>query len=86
MKMESFSNRLQSGKVNNYTYTHEGRTRLISTWNHESAFVLTWEECEPGREHDEHLYTKDEKRTFVSVDELVGFLRMQGIDVEKFTP
>ena len=49
MKQETFAQRLSSGKVNNLTYSSNGKEGLISVWMHEGTYVLTWEEMPPGQ-------------------------------------
>lgn len=86
MKQETFIHRLVSGRVKNLTYSANGKEGLISVWLHDGAYVLTWEECPRGEQHDESTYTRDERHVFSDVDCLLEFLAYNGFNVALFTP
>ena len=39
-----------------------------------------------GEQYDEATYTRDERHTFASVDELMAFLKINDLRPEDFTP
>jgi hypothetical protein len=86
MTLRTFMRRLAGGKVNNFTYTHTSKEGLVSVWKHAGSFVLTWEECPKGSQYDESSYTRDERHTFATVEELLGFLATNKLTPESFTP
>jgi hypothetical protein len=86
MKLETFKSRIENGKCNSLVYAANGKEGLISVWKHEGSYILTWEECLPGQQYDEAEYTRDDRRVFCSVDELIEHLRAEGVDPERFTP
>jgi hypothetical protein len=85
MKKETFVQRLSSGKVNNLTYSSNGKEGLISVWMHEGAYVLTWEECPHGEQYDESTYTRDERHVFAEIAEILDFISSNGFNLELFT-
>jgi hypothetical protein len=86
MMLTTFADRLHRGKANNLTYAKDGKEGLVSVWKHEGLLVLTWEECPAGEQYDESTYTRDEKHSFCTVDELLEFLAANGLRPESFTP
>jgi hypothetical protein len=86
MTLRTFVERIRTGRANNLIYSSGGKEGLISVWEHESAFVLTWEECPPGQQYNESDYTRDERHVFSTLNELLAFLSANNIKVESFTP
>jgi hypothetical protein len=86
MTLATFTGRLSSGKANNLTYAKDGKEGLVSVWKHGGWLVLTWEECPAGEQYDESTYTRDEKRSFSTMAELLEFLATHGLGTESFTP
>jgi hypothetical protein len=86
MTTEEFLRRLGAGKVVNCTYQRAELTGLISTWAHKGQFILTWEECQAGRQYDEHAYTRDEQHVFDTAEEVLAFVEQSGIPASEFAP
>jgi hypothetical protein len=86
MMLSTFVDRIHNGKANNLTYANKGKEGLISVWKHEGLLVLTWEECPAGEQYDEATYTRDERYTFSTMDELLVFLAAHELSPESFTP
>lgn len=86
MQLQTFNNRIHNGKSNRYLYSRDGHEGCVSVWKHEDSLILTWEECPAGEWYNEHLYTRDERHVFVTIDELIEFLRKHGLHPELFTP
>ena len=86
MKIETFVARLENGKANNFLYSANGRDGLIVVWKYMGLYIMTWEECLPGKQYDESDYTRDERLEFTNVEEMIAFLRDQGIDPTAFVP
>jgi hypothetical protein len=86
MMLATLIDRIQRGKANNLIYASDGKEGLVSVWKHDGMIILTWEECSAGEQYNEHLYTRDERHSFPTVDELVSFLSEHGLKPESFTP
>ena len=86
MMLRTFIDRIQAGKANSFTYASGGTEGLVSTWKYEDMLILTWEECPAGKQYDESTYTRDERHQFATVDEVLTFLRQNGLKPESFTP
>jgi len=86
MSPETFRRRLEEGKCNNHLYTTGDRDGLVSVWKYQGKYVLTWEECPKGRQYDESTYTRDDRRLFLTIDQVLSFLDENGLDVETFRP
>lgn len=86
MTLNTFIDRINNGKSNGLTYTDDGKQGLVSVWKHDALLVLTWEECPTGCQYDEATYTRDERHTFGTVEELLTFLRNNKLSIESFTP
>jgi hypothetical protein len=84
--LTTFVDRIHKGKVNNLIYADSGREGLVSVWKHEGLLVLTWEECPAGEQYDESTYTRDERHSFHTMDELLAFLAAHDLGPESFTP
>lgn len=83
----TFLQRLEKGASNHLTYGQDSSvTGLISVWRHGRTFVLTWEECPPGKQYDESTYTRDERYEFTSTDDLLAFLNANGFQPTSFEP
>jgi hypothetical protein len=59
---------------------------LISAWPHGGAFVLTWEECRDGDQYNEHAYTRDQRHTFETAEDLLAFVEANGYPASAFRP
>lgn len=86
MQIETFIARIESGKSCSHLYKRDGKESMINVWKHLQSYILTWEECLPGKQYDESEYTRDERKEFASVELLIDFLKEQGIDPESFVP
>lgn len=86
MRLETFHQRLQSGKGVTYLYRLPDWHGGINIWKYEAIFVLTWEESRYGDEYNEHAYTRDEVHHFEDVGSVIAFLQSHHIDLEAFTP
>lgn len=86
MSRETFLKRLENRKANNYLYKTIVVEGLVAIWKLGSDYILTWEECPPGECYNEHLYTRDERHKFATVDELAHFLDKNGLDFTCFEP
>jgi hypothetical protein len=86
MMLTTFVDRLRKKKANNLTYAKDGKEGLVSVWEHAGLLVLTWEECPAGEQYDESTYTRDERHSFSTVDELLAFLATHELNPESFTP
>ena len=78
--------RLEDGRVANHRYVQGVLRGLVSAWRHQGRFVLTWEECRDGNQHDEYAYTRDERHLFANAEELVAFVEQRGLAAEDFHP
>ncbi len=86
MSPETFRNRLEDGRCNNYLYKMIGREGLVSVWKHQGSYVLTWEECPNGQQSDEASYTRDERHLLASLDEVIRFLTENRLTPAVFRP
>ena len=86
MKIETFRQRLQSGKGVSYHYRTEGKIRIIGIWRYEGKFVLTWEEFVEGDFYNEQSYTRDETHHFKAVEEVLEFLKLNKVNPRVFKP
>lgn len=86
MSPSGFLDRLRSGKSVNCAYRQEERTGLISAWHWEGKFILTWEECQQGEQYDESRYTRDERHTFATAEEVQTFVEQSGYPTSLFEP
>lgn len=82
---DGFLRRLAAGKAVNCVYTAGAVTGLISAWPHGGGFVLTWEECPIGQQYDESTYTRDERHTFGTAEEVLRFVEENGYPAGAFT-
>jgi len=48
--------------------------------------VLTWEECHSGDQHNEHVYTRDERKQFDSAEQVLAFVEQAGYPASAFRP
>ena len=81
---EGFLKRLRRGRTVNCTYRTGNLTGLISSWTHEGRFVLTWEECRLGDQYNEHVYTRDDRLSFESAEEVLAFAERSGYPATAF--
>ena len=86
MRIETFQQRLQSGKAVNHNYQLDGRTGIIDIWRHEDKFVLTWEEFAEGQFYNEQNYLRDEVHHFKDVEEIFHFLKTNKVNPTAFKP
>ena len=86
MTRETFRKRLESGKSNHSIFEAPGREGVVTVWIHQGSYVLTWEECPPGEQYNEHLYTRDERHLFETLDDLLAFLDRRGLPLDQFHP
>jgi hypothetical protein len=86
MTLSTFTKRLDEGKANNFTYFHDGREGLVTVWKHAQSVILTWEECPAGEQYDESAYTRDERKVFESMNDLLAFLVANNLQLELFSP
>lgn len=86
MQLQTFIKRLQSQKAVNYCYRKGELEGMVSVWQDENRYVLTWEECPAGGQYNEYSYTRDEKHEFKSIEEILGFLDQNALEVTDFTP
>jgi hypothetical protein len=86
MKLQTFTSRLEAGKSNSLIYSADGKEGLIEVWKHMDSYIVTWEECPPGKQYDESEYTRDDRQVFSSLGQVLDYLRHHGIDPERFTP
>jgi hypothetical protein len=86
MNIETFFNRLEKGKCNNYIYETDNNEGLICVWKHEGKLICTWEECASGTQYDETEYSRDERYVFDDSNSFIEFLQSHNIQPELFTP
>lgn len=86
MTREGFLKRLSEGSPVNCTWNSAETEGLISAWMHNGQFILTWEECRPGTQHDEHAYSRDERMVFSSPQEVLAFVERNGHPASAFGP
>ena len=86
MKIETFQQRLQSGKGVSHTYQADGKTGVVGIWRHEDKFVLTWEEFPEGEFYNEQNYTRDEVHHFKNVEAVLEFLKENKVNPRVFKP
>lgn len=86
MSPEGFLRRLRNGKVVNCVYQSGILDGLISAWPHDGGYVLTWEECRSGDQHNEHAYIRDEHRQFESAEQVLAFVEQAGYPASAFSP
>ena len=86
MRPNSFIQRLEVGKANNFLYSKGDLEGLVSVWKHQNLIVLTWEECPKGQQYDESSYTCDERFTFDTTEKVLLFLMENELPIESFTP
>jgi hypothetical protein len=86
MEIETFINRIKNQLVNNLIYQASYLEGLISVWKNQNSIILTWEECPIGEQYNEHLYTRDDRHVFETIDELFKFLTANNVDANSFTP
>lgn len=85
MTPETFTNRIERGLSNHFTYSDGEKNGLISVWKHEKDIVLTWEECPKGEQLNENTYTRDERHLFSTIEELLAFFAMHDLEMTCFT-
>jgi len=81
-----FLMRLRERSAVNCTYRTGDLTGLVSSWDHEGRFVLTWEECREGDQYDEHVYTRDDRLSFESAEAVLAFAERSGYPASALTP
>ena len=81
---ETFIKELKDGTALHYLYTEDKYEGAINIWKYNDEFILTWEECEQGNQYNESSYTKDDRFTFKTVEEVLVFLGKKTIPVEGF--
>ena len=86
MTREGFLKRLSAGKVVNCTYRCDGLAGLISAWIYNGRFILTWEECRDGDQHNENAYTRDARHEFATAEDVISFVEGSGFPVSSFSP
>jgi len=86
MTKEGFLERLRTGKVVSCTYRSGEMAGLLSAWAYEGRFILTWEECRDGEQYNEHAYTRDDRLSFESAEEVLAFAERSGYPASAFTP
>jgi hypothetical protein len=78
MSTDGFLLRLRSGKAVNCVYRLNDLVGLISSWLHDGAFVLTWEECRDGDQYNEQAYTRDKRHQFETAEQVLAFVEQAG--------
>lgn len=86
LSSEGFLRRLQAGKGVSCVYWLGELNGLISAWRYGEGFVLTWEECLRGDHANEHNYTRDERHTFGTPEEVLAFVEGSGYPASAFSP
>jgi hypothetical protein len=86
MSPDGFIRRISSGKAVNCTYKVGELAGLISAWPHSEGFILTWEECRNGDQYNEDSYSRDERHTFGTAEEVLAFVERSGFPASEFTP
>ena len=86
MTLKTFVERIIQNKANNYLYYRPDREGLVVVWKYNGKLILTWEECRPGDQFNEHLYTRDERYVFQEINELLDFLTAKGLGPKDFEP
>jgi hypothetical protein len=86
MTLDGLRRRIESGKGASIIYDKGNLQGLVSIWKTEDTIVMTWEECARGEQYDEFEYTRDERRTFETVDEVWRYVDECGLDPSTFTP
>jgi len=86
MSREGFLRRLRDAKAVNCIYSRGEIEGLISAWAHGGQFVLTWEECPLGEQHNESNYTRDERHEFATAEEVLAFVEHCGYPASAFRP
>jgi hypothetical protein len=86
MRLDAFRRRLMSGKGVHYTYKRDAIVGLVKILKYQDQFILTWEECRDGDQYNEHLYTRDERHKFSTLEEVEKHLDQNGLSNEHFLP
>ena len=86
MSREGFLQRLLASKAVNCIYAEGDFVGLISAWAYGERFVLAWEECPAGQQFNETKYTRDERREFLTAEDVLAFVERSGYPASAFGP
>lgn len=86
MTEQKLRERLNKHRAVSYRYKNGKLAGLVNTWFYQEHFILTWEECKDGDQHNEDNYTRDDVLNFPDVDALFDYLRASGVELALFSP